>query len=72
MTPKEKAKQIFDKMMVIMDDADCTHSVDSFMKECALVAVNLRLDGIFVFISIEFGEDSIEYWEQVKTEIENL
>lgn len=40
--------------------------------QCALISVNLRIEGDFLFTDIEYGEDSLEYWQLVKQEIESL
>lgn len=75
MTPKEKAKELFDKFcLAIQTEGNefgyWTNTIQA--KQCALIAVDLRLDGDFIFTSIEYGKDSLEYWEEVKQEIENL
>ncbi len=69
MTPKDKAKELVSRYVHYskswkLDKQDA--------KQCALIAVELRLDADFQFSDIEFGEQSIEYWEQVKNEIELL
>jgi hypothetical protein len=66
MTPKEKADIIFQQMYKILwhTNADPIHC-----KECALIAVDLRLEGDFIFTNIEYAENSYEYWKQVKNEI---
>lgn len=56
MTSKNKAKEL----------------VYKFGIQYALLAVDLRLDADFDFVSIEYGESSLEYWQEVKKEIENL
>lgn len=69
MSPKEKALELYKKYeFVYIQNYTSKHEV----KQCALIAVELRLEGYFAFSSIEYGEDSIEYWEQVKTELERL
>ena len=45
---------------------------DKLAKQTAVIAVDLRLEADFMFVSIEYEEDSLEYWQQVKTEIINL
>jgi hypothetical protein len=69
MTPKEKAKELIDKMYNI----DFFDDYNEIIKKSALIAVDLRLEGDFIFSSIEYGgEDSLEYWIEVKQEIEKL
>jgi phosphopantetheinyl transferase (holo-ACP synthase) len=65
MTAKEKAIELIETF----------NSPDAAVwvaKEHALKAVELRLDGYFMFTAIEYGEDSMEYWQEVKSEIEKL
>lgn len=69
MTPKEKAKEIYLKYRTL-NLSTWINSEDA--KKMSLIAVDLRLDGDFLFSSIEYGEDSLEYWEEVKQEIEKL
>jgi hypothetical protein len=67
MTPKEKADELFDKYY------DYLGMPDSIAKECTLIAVDeilclskiasLRRDEVYM---------ELEYWIEVKKEIENL
>jgi uncharacterized protein (UPF0303 family) len=76
MTPKEKAKELVSKYITNQDSWYLENLVDGLRvaqaKQCALIAVDLRLDGYFIFNSIEYGIDSLEYWQQVKQEIQAL
>jgi hypothetical protein len=80
MTPKEKAIELIIKYLDIENyknfnlDLFCDECGinEQSAKYCALIAVDLRLDGYFLFTSIEYGEDSLEYWQEVKQEIENI
>lgn len=64
MTPKEKAKELFDKMdMIIYTDQD---NWKSQCKKCALVAVDE------ILINIEVPSENYSFWLQVKQEIEKL
>lgn len=60
MTPKEKAKELFDKYQL----AGSQWYVDT-TKNYALIAVDEILD--ILFLPLE-----IDYWKQVKNEINNL
>lgn len=62
LTPKEKANDLIEKFY---------HACNLYTKcvYCALIAVDLRLEGNFSFTSIKYGEDSLEYWQQVKEEL---
>lgn len=69
MEPKEKAKEIFDEMYLVEDSIGDYPMCFDTAKQCALIAVDLRLDGDFIFTSIEYEEDSLEYWQEVKEEL---
>jgi preprotein translocase subunit SecE len=75
MTPKEKALRLCQQYGVI---TFATKHNDGYTlplemaKQCALIAVDLKLDSDFVFYSIEFGEVGLEYWQQVKQELEKI
>ena len=71
MTPKEKALQLYKKYWPIID----TLSV----KPCALIAVDEILENVdYFFKELEKDDlpnkfdDEIEYWNEVKQEINNL
>lgn len=69
MEPKEKAIELINKYSFLnYKTALSIHE----KKQCALIAVDLRLDGDFIFTSIEYGVDSLEYWQEVKQEINKL
>ena len=67
MTPKQKAKELFNKMdMIIYTDQD---NWKSQCKQCALIAVdeiNRAMD------SVMFPNPFKQYWEEVKKEINLL
>jgi hypothetical protein len=65
MTPQEKAKELFMRNFEITVDDYCA-------KQCALIAVEEILNTLY---SIPFGnalDNELEYWEEVKQEIEKL
>jgi hypothetical protein len=82
MTPREKAEDLLAKMNVIhyrklksvnKDSKGLPVSMyDSQIKQCALIAV----DEIFTTLyDLKFGNplvEELDYWEDVKKEIENL
>ena len=72
MTPKEKAEELVSKFMPFvrwkLSQEDCLDRA----KECALISIELRFEADFKSYSIEYGEDSLEFWQEVKTEIEKL
>jgi hypothetical protein len=76
MTPKEKAKELFDKYFLLSESATDKNlgwviSVlnKGLSKQCALIAV----DEVLNFINTDaFSYTNEEYWEEVKQEIEKL
>lgn len=66
MTPKEKAKELFDRLAPFTD-------IDENAKYCALIAV----DEVIASLKSIFGQDEdkqpdIIYWDEVKEEIGKL
>jgi hypothetical protein len=77
--PKEKAKELFEKMSKqtysFQEYAGAHYSVEEIGweagKKCALIAVEEILNTLY---SIPFGnalDNELEYWEEVKQEIKN-
>ena len=77
MTAKEKAKELFQKMM---PDDNSTHpKIFGHAKQCALIAVDEILENVPTFYkAIEMyseqtaKEKSFEYWLDVRHEIEKI
>ena len=68
MTAKDKAKELVDKFSFICSTCDYEDNA----KQYALIAVEEILNA---FYSLRFGnalDDELEYWEEVKREIEKL
>jgi hypothetical protein len=66
MTPKEKAKELFEKMkLCLFSDGDYD------AKQCALIAVEEILNAID-WHEFEVPNKEITYWQEVKNEIEKL
>jgi hypothetical protein len=66
MTPKEKAKELFDKMKGFR--VKHSHS-----KKCALIAVDEILNLLInVYGFHEFDNGKVEYWKVVKNDIQKL
>lgn len=77
MTPKEKAKELVDKFMAIksMKLSDYSLIYYPFAKLCALIAVDELSKFLIDAESEDFNlpdEFSIQYWQEVKQEIENI
>lgn len=66
MTPKEKAEELVDNFKLFCGGYWGGKVNKSFAKNCALIAVDEILSAHL------FDLDEKEYWQQVKTEIENL
>ena len=71
MTPKEKAEEIYNKLVVHIQRYD--EYVDDRSKfntiQCALIAVNELLDTLYHY---EVSNGYTDDWEKVKKEIEKL
>ena len=65
MTPKEKAFELVDKIYYYQ------WREKQRTKECALIAVQELIDQCWSYREIDLGI-SLEYWEEVKQEIEKL
>jgi hypothetical protein len=65
MTPKEKAKELVDKMYG--DELD--YMTEGQAKQCALIAVDEMIDELY---HIPASNETREYWQEVKQEIEAL
>jgi hypothetical protein len=81
MTPKEKARELVDKYLCIEEiynvDLFCDEcGIDNAAKYCALIAVDeifkLRLLNKQICGYEIMNSGNIEYWEEVKQEIEKL
>jgi len=70
MTPKETAKELFDKNYQIFLDDEDEHFVGTakrISKQCALIAVENVIENVIMGDS-----DEIFYWMEVKQEIKKL
>ena len=69
MTPKEKAKELVESMAFSCRECD----YEAKAKQCALIAVNEILDlKHIVTLRRNMHEMELEYWDEVKQEIEKL
>jgi len=74
MTPKEKAEELVDKFLNAKSDkmSDYSTIYTPTAKVCALIAVDEIID---ILTILPYGMEylsHIDYWEEVKQEIENL
>ena len=67
MTPKDKAIELYIKYMDAYNDRNLQVIDYKFAKQCALIAVDEIIKDKKMFNQI-----SVEYWEDVKQEIEKL
>ena len=76
MDAKDKAEQLVNEYRILLmnEDTECGNEIlcTTIAKQCSLIAVDLRFEADFNFYSIEYGEDSLEFWELVKTEINKI
>ena len=66
MTPKEKAKELVDKML---DEIPCHCDDWEQAKQCALIAVD---EIILEMNSVMLPNPFKQYWKEIKQEIEKL
>jgi hypothetical protein len=68
MTPKEKAKQLYELIRYDVSTLKSTEALlNEVAKRCALIAVDeIYNSGLLVFV------DDEQYWHEVKQEIEKL
>jgi len=70
MTAKEEAKKLVDKMYQA-HSSSASDITKYFAKKCALIAVDEILNAID-WHEFEVPNKEIEYWQEVKQEIEKL
>ena len=71
MTPKQKAEELFDKMLY--NDGDKYHHCSHYVgKNCALIAVDEIIKEINDNYDTLHSADRKQYWKGIKKEIENL
>ena len=69
MTPKEKAKELFDKHFEFVEALSTRNQIYN-AKQCALITVDEIIDTHQWDGGIDY--DEMRYWEQVKQEIKNI
>ena len=75
MTPKEKAKDLFNKIGKSISKPQKSGGSRfniQMCKQCALIAVDEIIDTFIPKTKPDFTCYEIEYWKEVKQEIENL
>lgn len=74
MTPKEKAKEIFNKLndkIISFEDVRLRGKGFEMTRQCALIAVDEIIGECSKFFEA-ISESRVIYWQQVKTEINKL
>ena len=66
MTPKEKAKELYDKFYMAIPNNEMGLDNEASI-QCALIAVDEILSVIWINL-----DDEVDYWAEVKQEIEKL
>ena len=75
MTAKEKAEELFNMFIIIDDLSDSTGNslyFNAHAKQCALIAVDEILKAVDNPDETYLMKHSVEYWSQVKQEVERL
>jgi hypothetical protein len=75
MTPKEKAQELYSKMLYQIEWNAQPSTVKGVAKQCALIAVQERIDEGSYWMgggNAEWEKDRYNYWAEVKQEIEKL
>lgn len=65
MTPKQKATELFEKMLSTDKVDNYSFVSNNVAKQCALICVD-------EILPINSNPKAIEYWQEVKQNIENL
>jgi hypothetical protein len=68
MTPKEKAKELFDKMYMVDDPMGNYPMCFDTAKQCALIAIDEVIDNI----EDDYMHYELDWWQEVKQEINKL
>ncbi len=68
MTPKENAKQLFDKMYMVDDPMGNYPMCFDTAKQCALIAIDEVIDNI----EDDYMHYELDWWQEVKQEINKL
>ena len=72
MTPKEKAKELFDKFMKPVDGLHKYPMCFDTAKQCALIAVDEIISADWYIPTFEDYKKWTSYWKEVKQEIEKI
>lgn len=71
MTPKDKANELFDKYYIICQEYTEEIQCSIQAQQCALIAVDELID-FAKLTDATNGWDHLNYWQEIKQEIEKL
>ena len=72
MTPKEKAEELVNKYLPIVNGGEVYSWVIEKTKQCALIAVDEILKSNPYDVSKTDMDSTIDFWQEVKQEIEKI
>jgi hypothetical protein len=74
MTPKDYAKELVDKFRKEFDWVESQYAIDLYRdtRQCALIAVDEIINTHLLSEKDIFGTHPVDYWNEVKQEIEKL
>lgn len=72
MTPKEKATELFEKMLSTDKVDNYSFVSNNVAKQCALIAVDECIDMLMNMNKYMLFPKQVIYWQEVKQNIENL
>ena len=72
MTPKEKATELFEKMLSTDKVDNYSFVSNNVAKQCALIAVDECIDMLMTMNKYMLFPKQVIYWQEVKQEIINL
>ena len=72
MTPQEKAKELFDKYADEFNFDDTYRGYREQSKQCALIVVDEIINYLTTSLDVQTSLIAVNYWQEVKQEIEKL
>lgn len=72
MTPKEKAEELFQLYLPYVQSSNYIEEIKDKCKQCALIAVDEIIKSNPYEVSKTDMDSTIDYWKEVKQEIEKL
>ncbi len=72
MTPKEKAKELFQRHYQILIDADSDISAEIMISLLSIKAALLTVNEIFYDLQVTGSNKQIKFWAEVETELKEM